>query len=136
MHNWLIVYETHSICPGLPWTGIMHIFTIDISRPLDIKNWGVCMHGKPLQSCPTLCNPLNCSPPGSSVHGILQARILEWVAMPSSSDLPDGGTCSLRWSCCLLAKLPRPCLKRSEKCAAALKNSLAISYKTKNTLIT
>ena len=36
------------------------------------------------QSCPTLGNPMDCSPPGSSVHGILQARILEWVAMPSS----------------------------------------------------
>ena len=36
------------------------------------------------QSCPTLCNLMDCSPPGSSVHGILQARILEWVAMPSS----------------------------------------------------
>ena len=36
------------------------------------------------QSCPTLCDPLDCSPPGSSVHGILQARILEWVAMPFS----------------------------------------------------
>ena len=36
------------------------------------------------QSCLTLCNPMNCSPPGSSVHGILQARILEWVAMPFS----------------------------------------------------
>ena len=33
------------------------------------------------QSCPTLCDPMNCSPPGSSVHGILQARILEWVAI-------------------------------------------------------
>ena len=33
------------------------------------------------QSCPTLCNPVDCSPPGSSVHGILQARILEWVAI-------------------------------------------------------
>ena len=32
------------------------------------------------QSCPTLCDPMDCSPPGSSVHGILQARILEWVA--------------------------------------------------------
>ena len=30
------------------------------------------------QSCPTLCDPLNCSMPGSAVHGILQARILEW----------------------------------------------------------
>ena len=33
--------------------------------------------------CPTLCNPLGCSQPDSSVHGILQAKILEWVAMPS-----------------------------------------------------
>ena len=37
-----------------------------------------------LQSCPTLCDPMDCSLPGSSVHGISQARILEWVAMPSS----------------------------------------------------
>ena len=36
------------------------------------------------QSCTTPCNPLDCSPPGSSIHGILQARLLEWVAMPSS----------------------------------------------------
>ena len=39
---------------------------------------------KLLQFCLTLCNPIDCSPLGSSVHGILQARILEWVAMPSS----------------------------------------------------
>ena len=36
------------------------------------------------QSCPTLCDPIDCSPPGSSVHGILQARILEWVAISFS----------------------------------------------------
>ena len=36
------------------------------------------------QRCPTLCNPMDCSLPGSSVYGILQARILEWVAMSSS----------------------------------------------------
>ena len=35
------------------------------------------------QSCSTLCDPMDCSPPGSSVHWILQARVLEWVAMPS-----------------------------------------------------
>ena len=35
-----------------------------------------------LQLCPTLCDPVDCSPPGSSIHGILQARILEWVAIP------------------------------------------------------
>ena len=37
------------------------------------------------QSCPTLCDPINCSLPGSSVHGILQERILEWVAISFSS---------------------------------------------------
>ena len=36
------------------------------------------------QSCPALCNPMHCSPPGSSVHGTLLARMLEWVAMPFS----------------------------------------------------
>ena len=35
------------------------------------------------KSCPTLCDPMDSSPPGSSVHGILQARILEWVAISS-----------------------------------------------------
>ena len=44
----------------------------------------LCMHAKSLQSSPILCDPMDCSPPGSSVHGILQARILEWIAMPSS----------------------------------------------------
>ena len=39
---------------------------------------------KLLQSCPTLCDPMDCSPPGSSAHGVIQARILKWVAMPSS----------------------------------------------------
>ena len=37
-----------------------------------------------LQSCPTLCTPMNCTPLGAFVHGILQARMLEWVAMPFS----------------------------------------------------
>ena len=36
------------------------------------------------QSCPTLCNPMDCSLPGSSIHGIFQARILEWVAISFS----------------------------------------------------
>ena len=39
---------------------------------------------KLLQSCPTLCDPMNYSSPGFSVHRILQARILEWIAIPSS----------------------------------------------------
>ena len=47
------------------------------------------MHAKSLQSCPTLCDAMDCSLPGSSVHGILQARILEWVVVPSSRCLSD-----------------------------------------------
>ena len=61
------------------------------------QKWGmcVCLHKKiylvyksddseVLQLCPTLCNPMDCSLPGSSVHGIFQARILEWVAISFS----------------------------------------------------
>ena len=43
-----------------------------------------CVCAKSLQSCLTLCDPMDCNPPDSSVHGILQARILEWVAISSS----------------------------------------------------
>ena len=55
------------------------------------------------QSCPTLCDPMNYSPPGSSVHGILRARILDWVAMPSSkgSFWPRDWTCISYISCIL-----------------------------------
>ena len=49
------------------------------------------------QSCPTLCDPKNCSPPGSSVHVISQARILEWAAFPSFR-----GSSRLRSNLCLL----------------------------------
>ena len=43
------------------------------------------------QSGPTLCDPMDRSPPGPSVRGIPQARTLEWVALPSPGDLPDPG---------------------------------------------
>ena len=46
------------------------------------------MQAKLLQSCPTLCDPMDCSPLGSSVHGILQKGILEWVAISSSTEAP------------------------------------------------
>ena len=49
------------------------------------------MHAKLLQSCLTLYDARDCSLPGSSVHGSLQAGVLEWVAMASSRDLPDPG---------------------------------------------
>ena len=65
----------------------------------------MCVYIKSLQLCLTLRDPVDCSPPGSSVHELLQARILEWVAMPSSreSSPPRDGThvsyvsCIGRW---------------------------------------
>ena len=50
-----------------------------------------CVWAKPFQSCLTLCDPIDCSSPGSSVHGFLPARILEWVAKPPPGDLPNPG---------------------------------------------
>ena len=58
-------------------------FLYPLSHRGSLRN-DLCMRAKSLQSCPTLCNPMDYSPPGSSVHGIFQARILEWVAMPFS----------------------------------------------------
>ena len=58
--------------------------TIIFNKASDKLKNPTCLHANLFQSCPTLCNPMDCSPWGSSVHGILQTRILEWVAMPSS----------------------------------------------------
>ena len=44
----------------------------------------LCLFHLVVKSCPTLCDPMDCNPPGSSVHGLLQARTLEWVAISSS----------------------------------------------------
>ena len=60
------------------------------------------VHGKSLQSCPTLYDSMDCGPPGSSVQGILQARILEWVAIAFSSPL----TQSLQIQSCAFSHLP------------------------------
>ena len=64
----------HSKCP-LPTTQ-------ETTLHMDITRWSILK--LVAQSCPTLCDPVYCSPPGSSVHGILQARILEWVAISFS----------------------------------------------------
>ena len=62
------------------------------SSEKSISRMFILMCAKLLQSCLTICNPMDCSLPGSSVHGILQARILEWVAISysrGSSQLKD-----------------------------------------------
>ena len=69
--------------------------------------WDACV-----QSCSTLCEPMDCSLPGSSVHWILQASILEWVAMPSSKGifLTQGSNtyllCLLHWQVGSLPQAP------------------------------
>ena len=57
-------------------------FTVQFSHPYS---------SKVAQSFPTICYPMDSSLPGSSVHGILQARVLEWVAISFSRDLPNPG---------------------------------------------
>ena len=88
-----------SLLPVTAWAGAPPV--LRNSRPLP-PHTTVCVPCHPrsetsevkvTQSCLTLCNPTDCSPPGSSVHGILQARILEWRAIPFSKgssprDLP------------------------------------------------
>ena len=86
---------------------IITISLVNIYRPIEIQNKrngknfflvmrtqifssGQLSHitaaaGKSLQLCPTLCNPIDSSPPGSAIPGILQARILEWVAVSFSN---------------------------------------------------
>ena len=51
---------------------------------------GVCV--LVAQLCPTLCDPTDCNLPGSSLHGVFMARILEWIVFPVPEDLPDTGS--------------------------------------------
>ena len=70
-----------------------HLQSLSISLPgLRVREGGVfhyiCMCAKLLQLCSTLCDPLDCRPPGSSIHGIMQVRILAWAAISSSRSSP------------------------------------------------
>ena len=74
-------------CKELDTTERLH-FHFSLSKPCqavitvitnDYIHYAAAAAAKLLQSCPTLCDPVDCSLPGFSVHGILQARILEWV---------------------------------------------------------
>ena len=69
----------------IPWTVIVHGVAKNQTQLSDFHfPYTVFLESEVAQSCPTLCDPVDCSPPGSSVHGILQARILEWVAISFS----------------------------------------------------
>ena len=72
---------------GIFWTQVSHIargcFTSWATREAQILHW-TKSESEVAQSCPTLCDPMDCSLPGFSVHGIFQARVLEWVAISFS----------------------------------------------------
>ena len=93
------------------WAKDMRMINIMLNKILSSKahwkyltesdwNWELwvrklrCVHAKSFQSCLTLCNPINCSPPDSSVHGVLQARILAWVAFSRGSSWSRNWTLS------------------------------------------
>ena len=71
-----ISWRSLSFCPFFSSCFTLYLFIFIV-----VKYAALCLV---TQSCPTLCDPMDCSPPSSSVHGILQARILKLVAMPSS----------------------------------------------------
>ena len=90
--------EPHSVSVrGVPWVRSnlgLAVNTGLLRTKLLLYMWlclSLCAGAKSLQSCLILCDPLDCSLPGSSVHGILQARILEWIAMSSPGDLSNPG---------------------------------------------
>ena len=58
----------------------------DLAAAVAATEQEIMLNAKLLQLCPTLCNPMDGSPPGSSVHRILQARVLEWVAISFSKN--------------------------------------------------
>ena len=101
----LIVYKGHiqlknkrQIAQFFKWTKDMNKHFFNLVVPMANKYMKRCLTslisgggGKSLQSCLLLCNPMECSLPGFSVPGILQAGILERVAISSSRDLPDPG---------------------------------------------
>ena len=70
---------------GITFAAVLFDFHFRMSIYFKILHLTYAAAAKPLQSCPTLCDPIDGGPPGSPVPGILQARILEWVAISFSN---------------------------------------------------
>ena len=100
-HFWKLGNFLGILCKELGTTA-KHIFVfyhfIEIGRKKKnpLLSWHTCKHA---QLCSILCGPMDCSPPGCSVHGIFQARILEWLPFPTPEDLSNPGIkpCLLHW---------------------------------------
>ena len=84
LHSQIIIFPSYTILLKKVTLHSSYIRCGHKSSLTETLNMCVCVSAKSLQSRPTPCIPTDCSLTGSSVHGILQARILEWVAMPSS----------------------------------------------------
>ena len=92
LRTWYLKAALHCVCVCVRHSVMSsHLRTWCLKAALQC----VCVCVLDIQSCPTLRDPMDCSPPGFSVHGILQATILEWVAIPSSrgSSWPRDRTC-------------------------------------------
>ena len=76
LHSRRILYQLSYT--GSPSSSVIHVGG-GVTHPLKYKS-----ESEVVQSCPTLCNPMDCSLPGSSVHRVFQARVLEWVAIAFS----------------------------------------------------
>ena len=90
------VMQTHEVPAHNSTDEKTHPYVLKTHKPPHLFHIAfVCRCAKLLQSCLTLCDPMDWSPPDSSVHGISQARILERVAIPFSrrSSQPRDGTC-------------------------------------------
>ena len=98
MENWSLPLGRREVVQGDPPGGfvlwqplVLRRGDVDLSEQHRDNSAAlcVCVCARSLQSCLSLCDTMDCSPPGSSVHGILQARILERVAVPSSRGSPQ-----------------------------------------------
>ena len=91
-HVFMNIFKQGSISRIIKDSGHM-LFGWILNPPLlfNVHNLLKWKESEVAQSCPILCNPMDCSLPGSSVPGIFQARVLEWVTFPSPGDLPNPG---------------------------------------------
>ena len=68
------------------FSAVLHFYNLDGKTKVITINHGLKSESEVTQSCLTLCDPMNCSLPGFSVHGISQARVLEWIAISFSRE--------------------------------------------------
>ena len=97
-----------------------------VSRSQNLKGRRACSCYLVFHLCPTLWDPMDCNPLGSSVHGISQARTLEWVAFPSPGDLPNPGIKSVSPALQAGSLLLSHCANRDSRFLLSLKTKTCL----------